>query len=91
MLLIDREIVEARRPTEGESDRVHARRLADAHDAVLDCRPQRVVAADDIVVVDDVIRMPPRRRDRGHMDQRIAALESIEEPLVFADIGLNER
>src|SRR3569832_2261390 len=55
MLFVDGEIVIARDAAVGMSDGIDTRCLADAFDAVLGCRPQGVVAADDVVVVNDMV------------------------------------
>ena len=61
MLLVDREILEMRFAAIGKPDGVDARGLADSLMPYFGRRAQRVVAADDIVVMDDVIRMPAWR------------------------------
>src|SRR5690606_37545345 len=63
MRLVDGEIVEMALSAEREPDGVDARRLHDPRDANLDRRAQRIVAADYVVVVHDMIGMVPRRRD----------------------------
>jgi hypothetical protein len=90
MRLVDRQVVEMRLAAEGQADRVDAGRLHDPGDADLDRRPHRVVAAGDVVVVDDMVGVVPRRRDGRHVDQGVAAAEGVDQPVVVADIGLDE-
>ena len=90
VLLVEREIIEARRPAVGEAYRIDARGLADLEDAVLGGGAQRVVAADHVVVMDDVVGVAERMGDRSHVDDRLASLEGGDEPVVIARLRTNE-
>ena len=90
VVLVDGEVVEMRLAAEGEADGVDAGGLADPADAVLDGGAHGVVAADDVVVVDDVILEADGRGDGGHVDEGVAAFHGRDEALVIVGVGADE-
>ncbi len=91
MLFVEREVIEARPAAVGEAGGIHAGSLADAVDAQLGGGAEGVVTADHVVVVNDVIRVPAGRGDRGHVDDRAASAKRLLEIGIARDIRFHER